>query len=253
MEQWASIRHRVLVDGVSRRQILRETGMHWSTLEKTLSHSRPPGYRQRQERDKPKIGPYLGRIRQILEDDLSVPRKQRHTAKRIFERLRDEGYSGGYPQVKSAVREARQRSREVFGPLIHRSGEAQFDFGFALANVNGTLRKVVMAVMGLPYSDGIFVQVFDRICMEVLWEAHLRAFAFFGGVPGRITYDNDAVLVAEVLAGRDRRLTWGFLELKSHFLFDTRFCNVARGNEKGVVGGCEVRAAELPRPGAPGA
>src|SRR5210317_1187886 len=114
MEQWTTIRQRVLVEGVSRRQILRETGMHWSTLEKVLSHSEPPGYQMQQPRSKPKLGPFLPRIRQILEDDKSVPRKQRHTAKRVFERLQEEGYRGGYTQVKAAVREIKQCSREVF-------------------------------------------------------------------------------------------------------------------------------------------
>jgi transposase len=111
MEQWATIRRRVLVEGVSRRQLLRETGMHWSTLEKILSHSAPPGYQLNQPRPKPKLGPFLPRIRQILEDDKTMPRKQRHTAKRIFERLCEEGYTGGYTQVKAAVRDVKQRSR----------------------------------------------------------------------------------------------------------------------------------------------
>ena len=87
MEQWTEIRRRVLVEGVSKRQILRETGMHWRTLEKILAYSEPPGYRQTKPKPKPKIGPLLDRIRQILEDDRHVSRKQRHTAKRIFERV----------------------------------------------------------------------------------------------------------------------------------------------------------------------
>ena len=132
MEQWAAIRRRVLVEGVSKREVLRETGMHWRTLEKVLSHAAPPGYRVRQPRRKPKLGPFVPRIRQILAEDKTVPRKQRHTAKRIFERLREEGYTGGYTQVKAAVREMRQRGREVFVPLVHRPGEAQVDFGYAL-------------------------------------------------------------------------------------------------------------------------
>ena len=92
MLQWAEIRRRVLVDGVSKRQILRETGMHWTTLEKILQHSEPPGYRTDTPRAKPKLGPYLDRIAQILQDDKHAPRKQRHTARRIYQRLRDEGY-----------------------------------------------------------------------------------------------------------------------------------------------------------------
>ena len=81
MEQWSEIRRRVLVEGVSRRQILRETGMHWLTLKKILEHSQPPGYRQQQPRRKTKLGPYLERVKQILKEDQGMPRKQRHTAK----------------------------------------------------------------------------------------------------------------------------------------------------------------------------
>jgi transposase len=244
MEQWLSIRRQVLVEGVSKRQVLRETGMHWRTLEKMLSHSTPPGYRQSQRRLKPKLGPFLGRIGQILAEDAVVPRKQRHTAKRIFERLREEGYSGGYTQVKSAVRELRRHQAEVFVPLVHRPGEAQVDFGHALVKVHGTLRKVVFFVMVLPHSDVMFVQVFERICMEVFWEAHRRAFAWLGGVPWRITYDNERALVAKVLGAHERKLTQGFQELLSHYLFEPHFCRVRRANEKGVVEG--MVAAELP-------
>jgi len=235
MELWSTIRRRVLVEKVSKRQILRETGMHWKTLEKILKHSQPPDYGGAKIREKPKIGPYLAEIGQILEADKQVPKKQRHTAKRIFERLQKEGYAGGYTQVKVAVREIRQRSREVFVPLVHRPGEAQVDFGFALVNVAGRLRKCPFFVMTLPYSGAIFVQVFERISTEVYWEAHRQAFEFFGGVPWRITYDNDRTMVAKILGAHERELTQGFLQLKSHYLFDTHFCQVRRANEKGVV------------------
>lgn len=244
MDQWTDIRRRVLVEGVSKRQILRETRMHWTTLEKILGHAQPPGYRRAQPPPRPKIGPFLARIRQILEEDRSAPKKQRHTAKRLFERLRDEeGYTGGYTQVKEAVRDITRRTAEVFMPLVHRPGEAQVDFGFALVKVDGHLRRVPYFVMALPHSDALFVQVFERITTETLWEGHLRAFAFFGGVPWRITYDNDRVLVAGII-GRDRRLTRGFLQLQSHFLFDHHFCHVGRANEKGVVEGT-VKYARL--------
>ena len=96
MEWWEEIRQRVRNQGVSKREILRETGIHWSTLEKILEHPEPPGYRMKEPRPKPKLGPYLGRIRQIIDEDKALPKKQRHTAKRIFERIREEGYSGGY-------------------------------------------------------------------------------------------------------------------------------------------------------------
>jgi len=105
----------------------------------------------KQERPKPKIGPFLERIGEILESDRALPKKQRHTAKRIYERIKEEGYQGKYTQVKEAVRELKRQSREVFMPLIHRPGEAQVDFGFALAKVSGELRQVLFFVMALPY------------------------------------------------------------------------------------------------------
>jgi len=235
MEQWARIRQRVLAEGASKRSVLRETGIHHGTLEKMLTYSQPPGYRRAAEYPKPKIGPYLDRIRQILIEDRSAPKKQRHTAKRIFERIRSEGYTGGYTQVKAAVRETRKRQKEVFVPLVHRPGEAQADFGYALVKERGRLRKVAFFVMTLPYSDAIFLQVFERVTTEVFWEAHRRAFEFLSGVPWRITYDNETVWVAKILSAHGRKLTRGFLQLQSHYLFEEHFCRVRRPNEKGAV------------------
>jgi transposase len=235
MEQWSGIRRRVLVEGASKRSVLRETGIHHETLEKMLTHSQPPGYRREVPYPKPKIGPYEARIRQILEEDKGAPKKQRHTAKRIFERIQAEGYTGGYTQVKEVVRELRKRQKEVFLPLVHRPGEAQADFGYALVKENGRLRKVAFFVMTLPYSDAIFLQVFDRITTEVLWEAHRRAFEFFQGVAWRITYDNEKVSVLKILSAHGRKLTDGFLQLQSHYLFEAHFCRVNRPNEKGAV------------------
>lgn len=234
MEQWLEIRRRVLCEGVSKRQILRETGMHWQTLEKILRHSCPPGYRRTRPVRKPKIGPWLGRIAEMLKEDRG---KQYHTAKRIWQRLQEEGFTGGYTIVKDAVRQIKKRNKEVFMPLSHRPGEAQVDFGYALVKMAGMLRKVAFFVMTLPYSDAFFVMAFDHECTEAFWEGHVRAFEFFGGVPWRITYDNAKVMVAKIIGSRKRRLTSGFLQLVSHYLFDYHFCLVRRANEKGVVEG----------------
>ena len=244
MQLWADIRRRVLVEDVSKRQIPRETGMHWRTLEKVLAHPEPPPYRAPTPRARPKLGPYLDRISRILEEDVGCPRKQRHTAKRIFDRLAAEGYEGGYTAVKQAVCGLERVRGEVFVPLIHRPGEAQVDFGYALANVAGRLRKVAFFVMALPHSDALFVQAFERECTETFWEGHVRGFAFLGGVPRRITYDNSRVMVAKIVGPRQRRLTHGFLQLKSRYLFDHHFCLVQRPNEKGVVEGT-VKFARL--------
>jgi hypothetical protein len=104
MENWAEIRRRVLVDGQSKRSVCREFEIHWDTLQKILDHPEPPGYHRTAPRPRPKLDPFLPVIHQILEGDRKAPRKQRHTARRVFERLRDEyGYKGGLTAVKAAV------------------------------------------------------------------------------------------------------------------------------------------------------
>ncbi len=160
MEWWKQIRLEVLRGETSKREILRREGIHWKTLKKILSYSEPPGYRMKTDRLKPKIGPYLERIEEIIKKDKAIQKKQRHTAKRIYERICDEGYQGKYTQVKEAVREIKRIKKEVYMPLIHRPGEAQVDFGYAVAKVSGILRKVAFFVMVLPYSDAFFVMCF---------------------------------------------------------------------------------------------
>src|SRR3954465_5825893 len=227
MENWAEIRRRVLVDGLSKRAACREYDLHWDTLTKILEHSAPPGYRRTAPRPKPKLDPFLGVIHEILEGDRKAPRKQRHTAVRIFQRLRDEhGYRGGLTVVKLAVAAWRARSAEVFVPLAHPPGEAQVDFGEAEVTLDGRPTKVALFVMTLPYSDAIFVSAFPRECTEAFLEGHVRAFAFFGGVPRRISYDNSKIAVARIVGSRERRVTDAFLRLKSHHLFESHFCLV---------------------------
>src|SRR6516225_6763679 len=236
MESWAEIRRRVLVDGLSKRAACRQYDIHWDTLRKILEHPEPPGYRRTAPRPRPKLDPLLPVIDQILEADKRAPKKQRHTARRVFERLRDEhGYPGGLTVVKQAVAAWRLRSAEVFVPLAHRPGEAQVDFGQAAVTLDGQTTTVALFVMTLPYSDAVFVSAFPRECTEAFLEGHARAFEFFGGVPRRISYDNSKIAVAKVTGTRDRKLTDEFLRLKSHHLFQEHFCLVRRPNEKGHV------------------
>lgn len=236
MELWTEIRRRVLTNEISRRSACREYRLGWRTLQKILSHDEPPGYRKSRPRPKRILAPYLPIIHQILEDDRQAPKKQRHTAHRIFERLRDEHhYPGGETAVKDAVREWKTSRQEVFLPLSHPPGEAQVDFGEATVTLNGVETKIALFVMTLPYSGAIFIQAFPRECTETFLEGHRRAFERFGGVPKRISYDNSAIAVIEVLKGRERKLTREFLRLQSHYLFQEHFCLVRRPNEKGHV------------------
>jgi transposase len=236
MEKWAEIRRRVLVDGLSKRAACREYGIHWKTLKKILTHPEPPGYRRALPKRPSILEPLLPVVHQILKDDRKAPRKQRHTAARIFRRLRDaHGYRGGLTAVKDAVRAWRRNHAEVFVPLAHPPGEAQADFGEAEVSCDGRPAKVALFVMTLPYSDALFVCAFPRECTEAFLEGHVRAFAFFGGVPGRISYDNSRIAVARITGGRGREVTDPFLALKSHHLFASHFCLVRRPNEKGHV------------------
>jgi len=236
MEFWTEVRRRVLTEELSKRAACREYELSWHTLKKILAHQEPPGYRRKQPRRKPKLEPFLPIIHEILRQDGQAPKKQRHTAWRIFERLRDEHrFTGGYTIVKDAVRAWKQGHQEVFLPLSHPPGEAQVDFGEATITLQGVETKVALFVMTLPYSGAIFVQVFPRECTEAFLEGHRQAFEFFGGVPRRISYDNSAIAVIEVLKGRQRKLTKEFLRLQSHYLFQEHFCLVRRPNEKGHV------------------
>ena len=194
MEQWNEIRRRILVEGGSRRQVPRETGMHWKTLKKVLEHSKPPEHRR--QRPKRKIGSFEERGRQILKEDKALPAKQRHTAKRIFERLRDEA---GYTAVRLLVKDMEQKNREVFVPLAHPPGEAQVDFAHALVKEAGRLRKVAFFVMVLPYSAAVFLKIYECECTETFWDGHVAAFEFFGGVPRRIVYNNSRVAVSHIM------------------------------------------------------
>lgn len=243
MEKWCKIRQRVEHDGVSIREIQRETGLHFNTVKKILAHGSPPPF-QCPDRPKPKIGPYLERIAAILEADKELPKKQRHTAKRLLEVIQAEGYTGGYTQVKETLREVKRITQDIFVPLLHRPGEAQVDFGQALVKMDGILRAVMFFAMALPYSDAMFIVAYPRECTETFQDGHVRSFKFFLGVPRRISYDNAKTSVSQIIGGGTRKLTDGFLQLQSHYLFREHFCRVRRPNEKGVVEGV-VKYARL--------
>jgi len=174
MEKWNEIRHRVLADGASKRSVRRDYGIGAAVLDKILALPEPPGYRQRVERPKSKLGPFMGVVDAILEDDKQAPPKQRHTARRIFDRLSDEhGYSGSEVTVRRYVALHKRTSAEVFVPLSQPPGEAQFDFGEATVEIEGIRVKAALAVMTLPYSDAFFVSAYPRECTETFQAGHV--------------------------------------------------------------------------------
>jgi transposase len=238
MDKWIELRRKIRNQEIPLRQISRESGIHRQTLRKIRDHSQPPGYQRAQPIQKSKIDPYIDRIKAILEDDKGADhKKQYHTAKKIWEILQSEGFTGGYTIIKDAVRGIKKTSKEVFMPLSQRPGEAQVDFGQAVVKFGDILGKIMFFVMSMVHSDALFVMAFPRECTEAFLEAHVRAFDFFGCVPKRISYDNTRIAITKIMTHHKRDYTAEFKRLISHYLFEPYFCNVRRPNEKGIVEG----------------
>ena len=208
VEIYAAVRRFVFVEGKSRREAARVFGLSRDTIAKMCRYSVPPGYVRSKEPEKPKLGPLVPVIDAILESDKTAPPKQRHTAKRIFERLRIEhGFLGGYTVVKDYVRIARARSREVFVPLAHPPGHAQVDFGECVGVIGGVQMKLYVFCFDLPHSDACFIKAYPAETTEAFLDGHVSAFAFFGGVPISILYDNLKIAVAKILGNGKRQRT----------------------------------------------
>ena len=161
VDLYGRVRYAVRIEGISSREAARRFGIDPRTVAKMLSFSVPPGYRRTQPPARPKLDAFVGIIDRILREDHDRPAKQRHTSKRIYERLRDEhGYAGGVTIVKDYVLGQRQRQREVFVPLRHDPGHAQADFGEADGFIAGKKIRFHYLCMDLPHSDGCFVRAY---------------------------------------------------------------------------------------------
>jgi transposase len=238
VDLYLKVRHAVRIEGLSERAAARRFGIDPRTVNKMMKFSVPPGYVRKKPPAKPKLDPFISVIDRILEDDKSRPKKQQHTAKRIFERLRDEhGFTGGITIVKDYVAGWRQRAHEMFVPLVHPPGHAQADFGEAIGVIGGAERKIHFFAFDLPHSDACFVAGYPAETTEAFCDGHVRAFAFFGGVPKSILYDNTKIAVARILGDGKRQRTRVFSELQSHYLFEDRFGRPGKGNDKGKVEG----------------
>ena len=246
VDDYLKVRYAVQIEGLSKRAAARRFGIDPKTVDKMMTFSVPPGYVRTKPPVRPKLDAFIGTIDKILADDKGQPKKQQHTAKRIFERLRDEhGFAGGVTIVKDYVAGWQQRAREMFVPLVHPPGHAQADFGEALAIIGGVERKIHYFAFDLPYSDANFVVAYPAETTEAFCDGHVQAFAFFSGlsgagkagVPKSILYDNTKIAVAKILGDGKRQRTRVFTELQSHYLFQDRFGRPAKGNDKGKVEG----------------
>ena len=148
MELYLKVRQ-ACAAGMSQRQAATEFNISpRDTVAKMMTFSVPPGYRRTAEVKRPKLDPFIPIIEDWLEADRTMPRKQRHTAKRVFDRLREEcGFTGGYTIIKDYIRERKRRGQEVFVPLAHPPGHAQADFGEAMVRIGGVEQKAHFFVL----------------------------------------------------------------------------------------------------------
>lgn len=226
------------------RALAERFNVHRRTVRQALSSPIPPP-RKEVERDRPVLGAWTAMIDGWLFDDRNAPRKQRHTARRVYQRLVEEhGVDVGESTVRAYVAQAKRQCarspKEVMISQTHLLGaEAEVDFGQISFKLNGTMVEGWMFVMRLSASAKAFHFVSFNQAQEVFLEGHVRAFEHFGGVPGRIRYDNLKTAVVRVLKGRGRTETERFIALRSHYLFESFFCipGIEGAHEKGGVEG----------------
>jgi transposase len=229
-------------EGWSIRRICKELHHSRKTIRKALDDAGPWEYRLTQPRPAPKVGPFLDLIRQWLQEDQRAPRKQRHTARRIYQRLRDEhGYKGAESTIRRTVALLRQELGTVpvepYLILTSEPGEmAQVDWGQAKVELAGVLTTAHLFCLRLHYSGVSFVWASLHEKLEAFLEGHMRAFAWLEGVVEKVVYDNLSPVVRKVLHGHEKReLCERFVALRSHYLFESVFANPGAAHEKGAV------------------
>jgi len=247
MDQVHVVRHKILVEGQSIRSVSRQMSISRNTIRKYLKVPEPVRVARR-KKPSPVMEMVAPRVEEILAEWRErTTAKQRITGTRIHRQLVEEGYEVGLTTVRNYLREKRRRQAEVFVPLVHRPGdEAQVDFFEVTVEEGGEQRKVWKFVMRLMYSGKDFVRLYDRADRLSLLDAHVRAFAYLGGVPRRVVYDNLSAAVKKVV-GPERELAERFTALASHYLFEPCFARPGEGHDKGGVEarGKGIRLAHL--------
>ncbi|WP_374238361.1 IS21 family transposase [Mycobacterium sp. PSTR-4-N] len=245
MELSEKIRRDRRVEGLSIRELAYRHGTHRRTVRQALDDAVPPPRKAYPPRPRPAIDPWVAVIDTWLRADREAPRKQRHTARRIWQCLvAEHGATCSEVTVSRYVALRRAQlglvENEVSVPQTHEAGaEAEVDFGEFFATIAGLVVKCWMFVMRLSHSGRAFHVAFATQAQEAFLEGHVLAFEHFGGVPGRIRYDNLKPAVVRVLKGRDRAESERFIALRSHYGFDSFFCRpgLDGAHEKGGVEG----------------
>jgi transposase len=233
-----AIRRAYFLEDKSIRQIAREFKCSRSTVRKAISSAEPAPYRLKVPRPVPVLGAYKARIDELLAENERLPRKQRYTARRIYQLIKAQGYIGSESTVRGYVAQRRREKKrpQVYIPLEFDPGtDAQVDWGEGTAIIAGQHVTAQLFIMRLCYSRGLFVMAFPTQKQEAFFQGHVQAFHHFRGVPQRITYDNLKAAVRRILEGRNRQEQEAFIVFRSHYLFTSHFCTPGQAHEKGRV------------------
>lgn len=243
MDEYECIRTANRVYQKSISELSRLTGRSRNTIKKAI-RGEPWGYKERKAQAYPAVGPYISIIEQWLTNDKAQPKKQRHTARRIYNRLKSEhGYQGSESNIRRYVRIARMElgldlSSHVFIPCEPDAGqEAEVDWGTAMAILAGESVRLKFFCMRSKFSGKHFVRFYTCERQQAFFDAHQRAFEFFGGIFPVLIYDNLTTAVRKVLQGKNRLEQDGFQKFRAYHSFEARFCNPGEGHEKGGVEG----------------
>lgn len=237
VDQKEIIRREYFLNRKSMREIAQELHHSRRTIRKAIYDPGIPVYTRTKPVGKRAIGPFVEIIQQWLKEDKQRPAKQRHTAKRIYERLKEEyGYTGSDRTVRREVGLLKGEIPDSHVPQTYQAAEGgTFDFGEAYVNLSGQETKVHLGCLRLDYSSHYFVCALPTERQEALFECHLRGFAYLGGVPGRIRYDNLKAAVYKIMTGKRRQEQASWISFRSHFLFESDYVTPGRGQEKGGV------------------
>ncbi|MBO8158451.1 MAG: IS21 family transposase [Thermosyntropha sp.] len=238
MDQYKLIRELYVIEGLSQRQIAKTLGISRNTVRRYCNGNNLPGERKNSKRKPSVVTPEIRAFIQdcLDEDKKEDVKKQKHTAKKIYDRLTEElGFTGGESTIRRVVHEMKEKMPKVFIPLSFSPGEAaQVDWGTAIAYIAGQKTEVNLFCMRLCSSCTPFVFAFPSQREEAFLEGHQRAFKFFGGVPRDIIYDNLKTAVKEGW-GKTAREQNKFAKFRAHYVYNSRFCNPGEGHEKGLV------------------
>jgi transposase len=240
MDTIAEIRRRRLISKETISSIARDLKLSRKTVRKHCDTQSEPIY-HRNAQPTPMLGAFQETLETWLLTEWLLPKAQRRTARRLFEGLQAEGYRGAYDSVQRFVRRWKKAQSGValtqaFVPLAFSAGEAcQFDWSHEQVELGGVMQTIKVAHFRLAYSRQMFVAAYPRETQEMVFDAHDRAFAFFGGVPQRMIYDNLKAVVEAIFTGKERRFNRRFMALGNHYLFEPVACTPASGWEKGQI------------------